>query len=216
MTDTFAPAPEGTRLALIDAGLEMFGRQGFAATSTRMLSARAGTNIASIAYHFGGKEGLRLACAEEVARRMTAVFAAPGQLPTTADAARAVMHRLIERMVGYVVVGEQAGTMVPFVLRELTEGGPALNVIYGHLIAPVHAQLCNLWAVATGERAEADRIKLVVFSLIGQVVYFRLGARVVTRRMGWQTISASEAREIIAMLADNLDRLLGPMPKARP
>ena len=49
-----------TRQALIAAGLHLFGHQGYAATSTRELAGRAQTNIASIAYHFGGKSGLHL------------------------------------------------------------------------------------------------------------------------------------------------------------
>ena len=53
-----------TRAALIAAGLRLFGEKGFDATSTRDIAAAANTNIASIAYHFGGKEGLRLACAQ--------------------------------------------------------------------------------------------------------------------------------------------------------
>ena len=35
-----------------------FGEKGFAATSIREIAALAGSNIASISYHFGGKEGL--------------------------------------------------------------------------------------------------------------------------------------------------------------
>lgn len=206
-------APEGTRLALIEAGLALFGQQGFAATSTRALSARAKTNIASIAYHFGGKEGLRLACADEIARRIQGVFSPPGPMPSTPDEARATLHDLLDRMVTYIVTGEQAGTMVPFILRELTEGGAALDLIYGHLVAPVHGRLCELWELATDTPADTETVKLIVFSLIGQIVYFRLGARVVVRRMGWTAIGPAEAKTISAVLTENLDRLLGSIRK---
>ncbi|MFZ1662818.1 MAG: CerR family C-terminal domain-containing protein [Paracoccaceae bacterium] len=210
MTATTTPAPEGTRLALIEAGIALFGQQGFAGASTRALSAHAKTNIASIAYHFGGKEGLRLACAEEIARRIQGVFSTPGPMPSTADEARVTLHVLLDRMVAYVVSGEQAGAMVPFILRELTEGGNALDVIYDHLVAPVHGRLCELWALATGSPADSETVKLTVFSLIGQIVYFRIGARVVVRRMDWPVIGPAEAKAISALLTGNLDRLLGP------
>ncbi|MBN9445309.1 MAG: TetR family transcriptional regulator, partial [Bosea sp.] len=49
---------EGTRQALIRAGLDLFGRNGFDATSTREIAQAAGVNSAGIAYHFGGKDGL--------------------------------------------------------------------------------------------------------------------------------------------------------------
>ena len=73
MTATAKSAPEGaegrgdaTRLALIHAALDLFGAKGFEASSTRAVAAAAGANLGSIAYHFGGKQGLRLACADHV------------------------------------------------------------------------------------------------------------------------------------------------------
>ena len=57
-----------TRRDLLDAALRLFARDGYDATSTRAIAAEAETNISSIAYHFGGKEGLRLACADAVAQ----------------------------------------------------------------------------------------------------------------------------------------------------
>ena len=74
--------PEGTRAALIAAGVALFGSKGFAATSTREIAARAKTNVASIAYHFGGKDGLRQACGAQFAQRLTAVLQ---QAPVPAD-----------------------------------------------------------------------------------------------------------------------------------
>ncbi|TIX80566.1 MAG: TetR family transcriptional regulator, partial [Mesorhizobium sp.] len=53
-----------TRAALVRAALKLFGRQGFDGTSTREIAAEAKANIGSIAYHFGGKEGLRAAAAD--------------------------------------------------------------------------------------------------------------------------------------------------------
>ena len=85
--------PAGTRADLIAAGLHLFGRDGFAATSTRALAAQAGTNVASIAYHFGGKEGLRLACADEVLRRIAMVAGPAMPRPLSGHARRDVRRR---------------------------------------------------------------------------------------------------------------------------
>lgn len=53
---------EETRQRFLDAALSLFAEHGFAGTSTRMLATAAGSNVASLAYHFGGKEGLYEAC----------------------------------------------------------------------------------------------------------------------------------------------------------
>lgn len=206
--DKPAPPPEGTRLNLIEAGLHLFGHQGFAAASTRAIAARAGTNIGSIAYYFGGKDGLRAACAAEFARRMQAVLTAiappPAPAPTP-DAAVAQMKLILRTVASYLLAGREAGDMVPFMLRELSEGGPTLAIIYDQLVAPVHGQLCALWARATGEDADSPAVRLRLFSVIGQVVYFRIGMPVVTRRMGWQAVGPDEAGRIIDVLLSNLD-----------
>ncbi|MDA3963508.1 MAG: TetR/AcrR family transcriptional regulator [Planctomycetota bacterium] len=47
-----------TRRALLDAATVLFAEQGFDGTSLRNITERAGTNIASVNYHFGSKDGL--------------------------------------------------------------------------------------------------------------------------------------------------------------
>ena len=47
-----------TKARIIEAAEELFAEQGFAATSLRKITAAAGTNLASVHYHFGSKEGL--------------------------------------------------------------------------------------------------------------------------------------------------------------
>src|SRR6476646_4285583 len=68
-------SPELTRAALVQAALKLFGRQGFDGTSTREIAAEAQANIGSIAYHFGGKEGLRAACASFIVETIQKVAA---------------------------------------------------------------------------------------------------------------------------------------------
>ena len=59
--DNTASSAEQTRKALVIAALKLFGTVGYDGASTREIAAAANANLGSIAYHFGGKEGLRLA-----------------------------------------------------------------------------------------------------------------------------------------------------------
>ena len=71
-----------------------FADKGYAATSVREIAALAGTNVASISYHFGGKEGLRAACSEHIVELMGGVLAAAGRdeaLPEDPEAATSVL-----------------------------------------------------------------------------------------------------------------------------
>ncbi|TPK90284.1 CerR family C-terminal domain-containing protein [Mesorhizobium sp. B2-4-17] len=208
------PAPaELTRAALVRAALKLFGRQGFDGTSTREIAAEAQANIGSIAYHFGGKEGLRTAAADYIVETIQAIAGQAlgnGQPGAASDpeAARAQLFAALERMVGFIVAQPQAGEIVQFVLRELSHPTAALDRIYDGVFEPTHRRLCVIWEQATGEPAESERTRLTVFTLIGQVIYFRIGREAVMRRMGWHDIGAAEAAKVVAVTTDNLSAML--------
>lgn len=200
-----------TRAALVRAALKLFGRQGFDGTSTREIAAEAKANIGSIAYHFGGKEGLRAAAADYIVDTIQTIAGqAIGNLqaPDDPDAARAQLFTALERMVAFIVARPEAGEIVQFVLRELSHPTAALDRIYDGVFEPTHRRLCLIWEQATGEAAESERTKLTVFTLIGQVIYFRIGREAVMRRMGWRGIGNDEAAKVVRVVTDNLGAIL--------
>ncbi|MCV0395266.1 MAG: CerR family C-terminal domain-containing protein [Rhizobiaceae bacterium] len=203
---------EATRLALIMAGLRLFGRQGYDATSTRELAAVANANIGSIAYHFGGKEGLRAACAQHIVDTIRAVAGPAVGLGDTEELpSEQAEQRLIQglqRIVAFMVARPEAGEFVQFVLRELSTAGAGVDILYNGVFEPVHKRLCQLWGHATGQPAESERTRIAVFAMIGQVVYFRIGREAVMRRMGWDNIGPAEAAKITAVFTENLEASL--------
>lgn len=199
---------EATRMALVMAGLRLFGRHGFEATSTREIAAAAKSNIGSIAYHFGGKEGLRAACARHVVDTIRAV-AGPAvglgeQEALDPEAAERRLVQGVERMVAFMVARPEAGEFVQFVLRELSTAGAAVDILYAGVFEPVHRRLCELWGLATGQPPESEETRLAVFAMVGQVVYFRIGREAVLRRMEWDDIGTAEAAKLGAVFSENL------------
>ncbi|MGX8011014.1 CerR family C-terminal domain-containing protein [Mesorhizobium sp. ORM8.1] len=209
-----ASPAEQTRAALVAAALKLFGRQGFDGTSTREIAAEAKANIGSIAYHFGGKEGLRAAAADHIVETIQAiagpVLGATTQpaAPASQEAARAQLFAVLEGMVSFIVASPQAGEIVQFVLRELSHPTAALDRIYAGVFEPTHRRLCQVWEQATGEPAESEATKLTVFTMIGQVIYFRIGREAVLRRMGWREIGKDEAAKVVAVATGNLKAML--------
>src|SRR5712691_8886626 len=47
-----------TRTRILDAAEELFMQHGFGGTSMRLLTSRAGVNLAAVNYHFGSKDAL--------------------------------------------------------------------------------------------------------------------------------------------------------------
>ena len=154
---------ELTRAALIRAALKLFGANGFDGTSTREIAAEAKANIGSIAYHFGGKEGLRAACADYI------VETDPGHRRHRRSARMLQRRRRRCRRrqrrsssphwsgwCAFIVASPEAGEIVQFVLRELSHPTAALDRIYDGVFEPTHRRLCQIWEQATGEPAESE------------------------------------------------------------
>src|SRR5580692_992836 len=58
-------------LRLIEAAIDQFGRNGISAVGTRAIADAAGVQMSAITYHFGGKEGLYLACARHIVEQIS-------------------------------------------------------------------------------------------------------------------------------------------------
>jgi AcrR family transcriptional regulator len=199
-------ARRDTRTAIIEAAMRGFGEKGFAATSIREIAALAGSNIASISYHFGGKEGLRTACAEHVVGLMGPVLdAAPAhEAPGDPAAARQTLTAMVRNMVNFLLLEPKARLVAGFMLREMAQPSEALDLIYDGLFLQVHRRACALWAAATGKDPESAAVRLAVFALVGQVVYFHVGRPIVQRRMGWPGIGPEQAAAIADTVTRNL------------
>ncbi|KEO54269.1 CerR family C-terminal domain-containing protein [Thioclava pacifica] len=217
MDQVIAPPPKGTALALIDAAIALFGTKGFAATSTREIAERAGTNVASISYHFDGKEGLRRACAEEFVRRMHEILGPPVPLDgLTPEAAETVLKRLLHALTFRVLTESSIATMINFVVREISEKSETIDIFYNSLISIAHKRLSTLWSIAAGVPDDSPETALRAFSMIGQVLYFRLGSEIVLRRMGWAEMGSDQAEDIYRVLEGNLEALLAQARRATP
>ena len=212
------PRGEATRLALIGAALDLFGAKGFEASSTRSVAAAAGANLASIAYHFGGKEGLRRACADHVVETVRSFIgpslaAAGERLPATPAAARTVLERVLAAFIAFMVVRPEAQSIARFVVREMFEPTEVFERIYVDAFAPMHERFCAVWAIATGAPADAPATKIATLAMLGQILYFRVARRVALRRLGWSDIGPREGEAIRATLTAHLDAALAAARK---
>ena len=210
-TPESAEASGGSREALIHAATLRFGEAGYAATSIRAIAADAGVNLSLISYYFGGKQGLYEACARDIVDRLSAI-AGRAILPFGGEAAElpspgmslAVLERAISAMVDFLVRDEASQAVTRFIMRELGNPGLVVDILYEDVMQPVHTAACRLWAAATGGESDSAAVKLAVFSLIGQVVYFRIARPVVMRRLGWQQMGTVEAEAVKTAVIANL------------
>ena len=196
-----------TREAILEAALRGFGKKGYDATGIREIAAGAGSNVASISYHFGGKEGLRAACAEHIVKLMGTVLASGrSEEPplATPEAAEATLAALVRSLVRFLLLDPDGALVAGFMMREMAQPSTALDTIYEGLFEGAHMRVCGIWGAATGLPPESEEVRLAVFAAIGQILYFHVARPVVARRMAWRGIGEAEAEAIVSTVVRNL------------
>lgn len=123
-----------TRERILEAAAQLFSDQGFDGTSTRVVGAAADANIGTIAYHFGGKEGLYNAALARMYERVLEV-----QLPADLGDRPEVRIRTV------------MATVWSFCLRER----PAVRLLLRHVLerGSLPAVVRDQWATKTLTRA---------------------------------------------------------------
>ncbi|MDR1020400.1 MAG: TetR/AcrR family transcriptional regulator [Synergistaceae bacterium] len=65
---------DSSRERLIKAGINLFSKYGYDATSTRMISKEAGVSLSAISFHFDGKDSLFSACLDLIAEKISSLY----------------------------------------------------------------------------------------------------------------------------------------------
>lgn len=207
---------DAARQRLLDAALGVFGNVGFRSATTRAIAEAAGVQLPAIAYYFGHKEGLYLACAEVIAAAYHRhlgpaageALAVLARRPAPAEA-RAALVALMDALLDLVLDHEDARRWAAFIARETSDRGPAYEVLYQNVWAPgtdITARLIAALRGAARPRPE-DRVQAVL--LIAGVMTFQAGHSVSRRLMAWDTVGPAQRKVIARALRRQIDSL-GP------
>jgi AcrR family transcriptional regulator len=197
---------EVTRVTLVESAIRLFGEKGYDAVSTRDIADLAAANIGSIAYHFGGKPGLRRACAEYVINnvRTTLGISFSRPLPKmSAEEALRSMEQTLGVFCNFWLANPDSQHYVNFILRELLDPGEVSELFYADWMRPMHVRFCTLFGLATGLDPESEDVKIAVFSFVGQVFHFRVGMPLVMRRLDWDIMGEKETERLCKRLVSH-------------
>lgn len=212
-----APDRPSSRDILLATALTQFGRQGFDGTTTRAIAEAANMPMSQITYHFGGKEGLYLGCAQMIADY------ARGYVGPTLDAVRAefaadpgakVARDGIARLLGTIAEGVLDPVSHPFfrfILREQAEPTEAFGIIYGGAMGSLLELLAQLVAALTGQDGIEARVRAI--TLLGQIGAFRVFQASVLRLTGWDSVGAAETALIRATVLDNVEAICAALER---
>jgi AcrR family transcriptional regulator len=169
------PEPgDATRNKLLDAAERLFAEKGFEHTSVRDITAKAGTNVAAVNYHFGGKDNLyrevfhrRLAnLREQRISTLADLFESPGATATLEDVISTFTSAFLEPLMDH---GE-GRLLIELIAREMSSPHLPRVVFFEEMIDPVRESLARaLQSVVPGlTESQASRC---VHSIIGQLVH---------------------------------------------
>lgn len=204
-----------TREALLSAAMEIFGRDGFHAASTRAIAEAAGVNQALIAYHFDGKEGLYLAVFESIAEQVSALLrprvdaldraiedldpAAPDTRAASVDYLEQLFSALLEMFGSHATPA-----WVKLIMSEQQEPTAAFDIIWDGIYSDMLNVLTRLVALASGQSADDESARVLALTLFGQILVFLVARATAHRLLGWEELGEKEFEAVRRQVLQNL------------
>lgn len=166
-----------TRERILDAAWGLFAERGFEDVSVRDVTTTAGVNLASVSYHFGGKEGL---IQETVKRCMNPINRYRIKLLDEAaeqcgGIEKISLERVTQCFMRPVVMPEECGVrkglMLRLVARYLIESDYTIPSVSRNLYTEVFQAYARAFLVHFPRLSQTQVIKHIVFAS-GTVVYY--------------------------------------------
>ncbi len=198
---------------LLDVAIDHFGRLGREGASTRAIAKNADTPMSSITYHFGGKDGLYLACAEHIAatmrERLTPLLDRLAR-PASPAEARVTVEALLGSLV-VIMMGEDIASLARFVVREQMNPSSAFDLLYERAMRHVIEPLAGLLSIISAGRLNEEAARVRGYSLLGQVFALRFGRAALMRATGWTEVGPRETEAARAAVVANARAILGDL-----
>lgn len=219
MTEQVKPksgAPSRERL--LEAAVDVFGKHGFEAATTRMIAREAGVNLAAIPYYFSGKEGLYHAAVahivEKIETKAGATFRKMASLASEAElspkAALDGMEALLEAVVNFMVGSPEAARVARIILREQLDPSSAYDIIFKRVMTPVIDAIAGFTAAVSG--ADSYRTaKLRAMAIMGQIMAFRVARETAVRSMGLVGYSPEETEKIRSIVLEHTRAIIASL-----
>lgn len=211
------PIEGDTRERLLEAGLRLFATRGYDSVSTRELAKTAGVNIAAIAYHFGGKQDLYHAVAQQQVAE-TDPIAGPVTVQVQAALAEtrgepAKLSRVVEMLVTGLLraftLNDRMRLRAALILRELANPTSGFNILFKGRIEPMHKAITGLVAAVLGRDPQDVATMVRGHAVAGQILFFFIGRVVLFARTGWKDFGEDELDLVCREATDSVIASLG-------
>ncbi len=193
------------------AAIKIFADYPLELASVRAIAKEAGVNSSAITYHFKTKENLYLEVIHRVVSQVRQ-FQFQSDTPLTdAEAAKNELRAFFGRMIDMIYGNPYAVSFAKIILREHL----APSAVYEQLNEDTFKRILNRLTDAVlclTPDTDRRRAMLQCFSMLGQVIGFRIERELLVRHLGFTGFSALEIEELKSFVFQNFFRQLGVQP----
>lgn len=198
---------KNTETKIMQAAETLFSQYGFKAVTTREIAKKAGVNLCALNYHFGTKKALYervlLSASEFIAEKMREKKNAESD-----SDARTVFKKTLCDFFDLMTENEKEAVKFGLIIREVLFPSDSYDLFYKTVFEPMHKRLCALAAESENVSPDNEQIVVLVHSLLGQIVMFKLHKKGLCSRLGVSDYSAELKSEIKERLIKNCDAVL--------
>ncbi len=207
----------GAQERLLEAALDIFGRDGYEAATTRAIAKKAGVNIAAIPYYYNGKEGLYRAVIAHILALIKQQIDEPIRKINASNfekdgksKAQEEFETMLAAMINFMIGSVQGVRVARIILREQMYPSAAYEQIFSGFMAPVIDTLAFLIMILTENTCERTA-KMRALAILGQVIAFRVARESIVRSIDLKGYDADELEEIRSIILEHTRNILNPL-----
>ncbi len=191
-----------------------FAKNGFFGATTRDIASRAGANISSILYYFGGKKGIYTAALESIVeavnKETTALVTEYDRVMQDKDSveAREVLKKFTKAFL-YLSCGDTLSEdMKAVFLSEYFKPTEDFSILYEGLILPFYQKMANLLELSSGGKISMKDAYLYMFPFFAQMFVFSSRQESICKFMEWKSYDEPEKQKLLDYMYHQVDFLI--------
>ena len=215
---------EETRARIISAAVKLFGQRGFDGSSTRDIATAAGVNAPALQYYFDNKEGVFVACVEDIVKRIWEYMSQVVERAEQAVAREADDEELIEafcaiqvQLVEFMFTANEAEDWRLFMARIQSGEGPAagFKLVYQCVSSRMIKVTSTIVGRMLGRPADDEETLIRTMTLSGQLMVFQHARRSMLTKLNWDEVDAGRLALLQKVIREHTGWLLRSMTGAR-
>jgi TetR/AcrR family transcriptional regulator, regulator of cefoperazone and chloramphenicol sensitivity len=195
MPTATAPGVDTTKERLLEVAGQVFAEHGFEHATVREICRRANANIASVNYHFGGKEELYAEVLAHGAQVTVDAFPPDlglGPTPTRDERLYAFIHSLLLRV---LKKDRPTSWYTTLCTHEMVAPTKALDRVVDQVIRPMAGRLGEIVQDYL-PRASAETVNRFAMSIVGQCLFYHHCSPVIDRLNGPQRHTDTDIKRL--------------------